>query len=125
MADENKQIYPEAARIIDKDMYVDDLLTGDDDAETLKKNCILVSSLLASASFKLRKWNFNSIELCNNFDLSHEDCPYAFSSAETKTLGVLFDKILIHFVLNQICQIRQPNLQKEPLSAKPHNYSTL
>jgi len=60
LAVDNRQLYPEASELIDRDMYVDDLITGFDTEHQAIVVCEQISNILRSASFSLRKWASNS-----------------------------------------------------------------
>ncbi|XP_071579964.1 uncharacterized protein [Temnothorax nylanderi] len=55
--------YPWACEVIIKDFYVDDLLTGTDSIEKLRKLKHDIVSVLSSAKFELSKWKFNTAEI--------------------------------------------------------------
>lgn len=71
------------ARIITEDIFVDDLITGDDDHRQLIRICQKTSDVLQSGCFPLRKWTFNSdtyqCESVEHFIGEH---------SQTKTLGL-------------------------------------
>lgn len=59
IANENRDTYPLANKVIARDFYVDDFLTGAntvEDAIQLKRDS---TKILASYSFEHRKWIFN------------------------------------------------------------------
>lgn len=55
--------YPEASRVILKDFYMDDALTGHDQLEKLVELKEQLTSILSSAGFELHKWNSNEPRL--------------------------------------------------------------
>lgn len=59
LAIESKDTFPLASLVIEKDFYMDDMLTGLDDLEALMKLKEEVTSI-SGAGFKLHKWNSNS-----------------------------------------------------------------
>lgn len=66
LANKNEQQHPEIARIIRKNFYVDDLLTGTDSVEVAINIINKVSNILASAEFKLHKWISNDPTIVKN-----------------------------------------------------------
>lgn len=50
---------PEIRRIINEDFYVDDMITGHDDKNTLLQYCETIANVLHSGCFPLRKWMYN------------------------------------------------------------------
>jgi len=63
VAHNEEQAYPDAAEIVRRDMYVDDLLTGANTVEQALKLKSNITSLLNRAGFKLRKWSSNHPQL--------------------------------------------------------------
>ncbi|XP_028176820.1 uncharacterized protein LOC114364741 [Ostrinia furnacalis] len=82
-------------RIIDEDFFVDDLVTGHDNKDTLMDICGKVSDILKSACFPLRKWMFN-------LEPSH--------SKITKELSIdpNFTNVTKRIILSVISQIYDP-----------------
>lgn len=90
LALQNSTKYPEAAKIIQQDFYMDDLLTG---ADSIEKLIILrdqINEILAQGGFILRKWAANHPSLIPN---THE--PNLNVSLDkdiyTKTLGLFWN----------------------------------
>ncbi|XP_065092428.1 uncharacterized protein LOC135713267 [Ochlerotatus camptorhynchus] len=92
LADEGKDSHPAAAKVLRKDFYVDDMLSGVDDIEEGKVLIKEMIELLQSAGFLLRKWNSNSKELLSEVpeDLRDERSILELdsSSSSVKTLGL-------------------------------------
>lgn len=61
VAFDNQQDYPAASRVICRDFYVDDLLTGCDDLSELRSLKQDIIKILDSAGFTLAKWNSNHL----------------------------------------------------------------
>ncbi|XP_055591113.1 uncharacterized protein LOC129743167 [Uranotaenia lowii] len=59
LAEDERSRYPLAAPVVIKDLYMDDLLTGQDDLEQLKKICTELLSIFSSAGMDLRKISSN------------------------------------------------------------------
>ena len=59
----NKDKYLEACEVIQRDFYVDDLLTGASTIEQAIKIKRKINLILHSGCFNLRKWNSNSAEI--------------------------------------------------------------
>jgi len=59
LAIENEQQWPEISKLIRRDFYVDDLLTGANSIEEARDIVHKVSQILSSAGFNLRKWISN------------------------------------------------------------------
>ena len=92
MAEDYKASHPAAARVIEKEFYVDDMLSG---AETVEEATELreeVTDLLKKGCMTIRKWLSNSAEFMSAIpeDLrAKDDSSLSISPAEcAKTLGV-------------------------------------
>ncbi|XP_063365335.1 uncharacterized protein LOC134653901 [Cydia amplana] len=74
------------ARVINQDIFVDDLITGDDDFQNLLDICQKTYDVLQSGCFPLRKWTFNC-------DVTQDKSKKHFVGEHTqnKTLGVGWD----------------------------------
>lgn len=91
VAVENEILYPEAAKIIKNNFYVDDMITRSNNKETLIQNCQLVSNILKTGCFELRKWISNSsvvLDALTDSDGSISKRKFG-EIGETKTLGML------------------------------------
>lgn len=71
------------AQVINEDMYVDDVISGNDDKELLIKICDEVSKVLKSGGFHLRKWVFNT----ETSKFPSKDLSLG-NNCHTKTLGL-------------------------------------
>ncbi|XP_063901935.1 uncharacterized protein LOC135121564 [Zophobas morio] len=94
-----KSQYPEAAKIIQRDFYVDDLLTGHNSVEELIVIRDQIIEILKHGGFSLRKWASNHSELIPD-TLSHEqNLNIRLDKGEyTKPLGLLWNPY--HDILN-------------------------
>lgn len=63
IAIDNREIYPVAAKIIERDFYVDDLMTGCDTMEELIDLKNTIEGIMKNAGFNLRKWLSNVPEI--------------------------------------------------------------
>jgi hypothetical protein len=90
LALQNVNQYPEAAKAIQQDFYVDDLLTGGDSLENLITLRDQIIQILAHGGFLLRKWAANHPALIPD---SHEpNLNVSFDKdAYTKTLGLFWN----------------------------------
>ncbi|KAH0816655.1 hypothetical protein GEV33_006136 [Tenebrio molitor] len=90
LALQNVNHYPEAAKAIQQDFYVDDLLTGGDSLENLITLRDQIIQILAHGGFLLRKWAANHPALIPD---SHEpNLNVSFDKdAYTKTLGLFWN----------------------------------
>lgn len=80
---------PEIARIILENMYVDDLLMGDDNKSHLSYLCKQVSDVLNSGCLPLRKWVFNSPEVASDSILNENSKELMLDENQSnKTLGL-------------------------------------
>ncbi|KAJ8914084.1 hypothetical protein NQ315_014279 [Exocentrus adspersus] len=81
---------PQVANIIEHDFYVDDLLTGHNDLETIQYLCKSIRDHLASGGFILRKWLSNDNDVLSNVHI--DDDPLTIlnlsDGQSSKTLGI-------------------------------------
>ncbi|XP_062709928.1 uncharacterized protein LOC134288608 [Aedes albopictus] len=95
LAEDGKASHPVASEVIEKDFYVDDMLTGVDTVDEGRQLVKEVIELSDSAGFTLRKWNSNSAELLEVVPENFRDerSILALDSAETaiKTLGLAWE----------------------------------
>lgn len=61
LAEDEEERFALAVPVIRKGMYVDDVLTGHNDLDTLTKTCHQLMELLQKAGLVLRKWATNEI----------------------------------------------------------------
>ncbi|XP_055633586.1 uncharacterized protein LOC129773936 [Toxorhynchites rutilus septentrionalis] len=63
LSNQGAEAYPLAAKVLSKDFYMDDMLTGIDDVEEGQELCNQLRQLLQSGGFNLRKWASNSFTI--------------------------------------------------------------
>lgn len=86
--------FPEASRAVKKNVYVDDLISGESSVERavhLQKDLM---ELLQRGGFRLRKWVTNSLEVLSAIpeELQGTQTPMKFDPEETiKTLGIWWE----------------------------------
>lgn len=83
---------PEIAKIIRRDFYVDDLLTGADSKEHAKYIVKHSSQVLARGCFKLRKWTSNEPSILRDVGATGDISDNVIFSGKdkTKTLGLIW-----------------------------------
>lgn len=80
--------HPEASKMIIRDFYVDDLLTGNDDLNQLRVLKNEITTVLKSSGFELSKWKSNDPTL---FERDTEEfVRITAGEEEIKTLGLLW-----------------------------------
>lgn len=83
--------FPEASRMITRDMYVDDLITGADTEDEAVIRQKQISNILLGSCFELRKWASNSTAVLQGIPASDRECheSLAFEDGESiKALGI-------------------------------------
>lgn len=91
IGEDSKAKYPEAAKTIDKDFYVDDVSSGSHGVESASKLQLNLIDLLKQRGFMLKKWFSNSQELMDNVPEDHRhnmDDVVELIEKGVKTLGV-------------------------------------
>lgn len=117
--------YPKAREVLERDFYMDDVLTGtstDEQAIKLRQELTL---LLEKGKFSLRKWRSNSIQVQQDLEQNQSDGLLLLTKQEPlKTLGLYWDAQQDHIqycvrithqaginkrsILSQIAQIFDP-----------------
>ncbi|XP_072948717.1 uncharacterized protein [Epargyreus clarus] len=86
--------YPEAAKILKEDFYVDDLMSGCDLPCQAIKICRDLKQLLSLRGFELKKWASNNADLIMSIEPSERSAHTQIDlnvDGKVKTLGVLWD----------------------------------
>ncbi|GFS97984.1 integrase catalytic domain-containing protein [Trichonephila clavipes] len=65
--------YPDTVRTLDHCFYVDDLVTGEDDAKSAFDLLSKAAKIMSEAGMNLRKWISNDCELMKQWQLEHFD----------------------------------------------------
>ncbi|GFT61482.1 integrase catalytic domain-containing protein [Trichonephila clavipes] len=65
--------YPDTVRTLDHCFYVDDLVTGEDDAKSAFDLSSKAAKIMSEAGMNLRKWISNNCELMKQWQLEHFD----------------------------------------------------
>ncbi|XP_062558241.1 uncharacterized protein LOC134223121 [Armigeres subalbatus] len=95
LAELDGQKYPEAAKILSMDFYVDDMMTGVDNEEEGVQLCSDMQQLLKGGGFNLRKWSSNCPAVLEKIPAELHDVRASFelddSSATIKTLGLIWE----------------------------------
>lgn len=89
LAEDEKEKFPLAAKILKNDMYVDDLLTGTSSIEEAQKIRKELSQLVNSARLNFRQWASNEPEILKNVGNNSINSDFELSKYDTvKTLGI-------------------------------------
>ncbi|XP_053968872.1 uncharacterized protein LOC128870293 [Anastrepha ludens] len=90
LAIDEQTIYPIDSKTLKRDFYVDDLITGGESIQEVKKIMSQTTKLLAKGSFKLRKWCSNNPELLQTIPPDDRETLLKVDdgSDTTKTLGL-------------------------------------
>ncbi|XP_024881163.1 uncharacterized protein LOC112460613 [Temnothorax curvispinosus] len=103
LAKQIEKLWPEIAKIIREDFYVDDLLTGADSIEKARDIVHKVSQVLESAGFILRKWISNQPEIIKDIPPKNQN-PNVLdfnSDVQAKILGLgwqAYQDILVYTI---------------------------
>ncbi|XP_055622149.1 uncharacterized protein LOC129765751 [Toxorhynchites rutilus septentrionalis] len=109
LAEDEGAHFPEASRVVRKDVYVDDLISGESTVERAIQLQNDLMKLLKRGGFRLRKWVSNSLEVLSEIpeELQGTRSPMKFDPEETvKTLGICWepetDKLRFNIAVNVI-----------------------
>lgn len=109
-AREAAEEHPEAAKVIEKDFYMDDCVSGESSTEKAITLALTMEFFLAGAGFKLTKWKSNDQQVLQALGVEPSDTEngLVFSGdGETSVLGVkwIMDKDLYTYV------VKTPNIK--------------
>lgn len=127
LAQDNKIKYPQLAEIIERDFYIDDMLTGANSKEETAQIAKGVSNILKQGCFELRKFYANDPDILKDFvdDASQLKVLKFGQNENAKTLGLVWcpstdvlkynisdppkgTKISKRTILSQIAQVFDP-----------------
>ncbi|XP_011859594.1 PREDICTED: uncharacterized protein LOC105557062 [Vollenhovia emeryi] len=93
LAEGEKKNYPAAAKILEDDFYMDDVLTGSDTIEGAAALQKELSELLARGQFPLRKWRSNDSRVLHHLaeDRKTDELFVLDKEEPLKTLGLLWN----------------------------------
>ncbi|XP_063624778.1 uncharacterized protein LOC134796521 [Cydia splendana] len=91
LARESREEYPSGSAVLDRDIYVDDVVSGAHSVEQARKLRSELSTILASGGFHLRKWTSNHQEF---FDGVPSSDLYSEDFREFNSIGDISLKIL-------------------------------
>ncbi|KMQ88603.1 hypothetical protein RF55_11885 [Lasius niger] len=115
LASECEEENPRIAKIIRRDFYVDDLLSGGESTEEIMSTAKEINKVLSGGCFELRKWNSNSSEFRERFmDTNKAQAEIQINDGSKRTLGLIWrvkDDILTYSVnLPNNCQVTKRNI---------------
>ncbi|XP_075979929.1 uncharacterized protein LOC142979055 [Anticarsia gemmatalis] len=100
LASDEEQRFPQAAKSLREDFYMDDYVSGSHSIEQGKSQIAEIISCLSSGGFSLRKWSSNDKSILENVNLSQQysSTSFIFKTENTaKTLGLRWDSIKDEF----------------------------
>ncbi|XP_072395156.1 uncharacterized protein [Diabrotica undecimpunctata] len=110
----NKEKYPLAADALENSCYVDDILHGANDIETLYKTYKQLSTSLNSAGIPLHKWSSNSSEFLDSISSESQKSNYVIKpdNSSNKVLGICWNS------QSDMFSISLPDISSEPKYTK-------
>ncbi|XP_075990118.1 uncharacterized protein LOC142985756 [Anticarsia gemmatalis] len=123
-AEEHRETYPQAAKEIIRNHYMDDFITSFPTKEEAVRVSKEVDKIHKKASFVLRGWTSNDQSVLQHFDTDQENKILPIGSNKEKTLGLLGEtgKDCISFQLNEnktppeVLKDTRPPTKREALS---------
>ena len=102
LAADEEANFPLGAKILRRDFYVDDLLTGGNSVEEVKKIRQQIADLLSKGGFIIRKWCSNDSDVLQGVpaDQCEKFLKFHDGSDVTKTLGLVWDPKGDHFIFS-------------------------
>jgi len=95
LASDEQEYFPIGAKIVKRDFYVDDLITGGQSVAEVLDIQSQVTGLLDRGNFKIRKWCSNNSSVLQEIPDSDKDTFLKFDDGSdiTKTLGLAWDPV--------------------------------
>lgn len=91
LGEDNMSCFPTTSKILQRDFYVDDLISGVDDLDQALQIQNELINILASAGFHLRKWCSNDPRLLLNVPDTEKEIQWSPKFEGVKTLGVIWN----------------------------------
>jgi len=89
LAQDERELYPEAADVLLNHTYIDDVIAGHEDEEKAQRLQFQLIALLKKGCFDLRKWASNSATLLGSFPSSHHEVPKFVDSTDQPFFSIL------------------------------------
>ncbi|GFV40309.1 integrase catalytic domain-containing protein [Trichonephila clavipes] len=121
---------PNLSRVLQEDIYMDDLLSGADTPNNAISICKDIAHVLSTRGFHLRKWNSNSIEFLAQFsEHSSHDARVEFSkdsNESSKVLGLFWNSSNDTFGFQPSLELTPPLTKRllSWLSGHPRQWKT-
>ncbi|XP_063390141.1 uncharacterized protein LOC134675762 [Cydia fagiglandana] len=94
LAKEEKDAFPIASEIIDRDFYMDDVLTGFDDVKSALEAHEELNKVMSKSGFELQKWASNSREFMSAIQPEKRESSNTVDmnrKSQIKTLGIIWN----------------------------------
>ncbi|XP_067647299.1 uncharacterized protein Indy isoform X1 [Eurosta solidaginis] len=93
LAFDEQHSFPVGSKILKRDFYVDDLITGGDSVQEVRQIMNEITEMFARGQFKLRKWCSNNSNLLRDIPPEDTETLLSFDDGTniTKTLGLTWD----------------------------------
>lgn len=107
LAQDEQESYPTAAKVLQEDLYVDDVVTGCNTVEQAIQLQQELTEIMAAGGFELRKWSSNHVAVLENIPEEHKLVPDLTFDSDThfiKVLGLAWNahKDVFNYQVNQI-----------------------
>ena len=91
LAEDEKSNFPIASKIIEEDLYVDNMLTGADSKSEAQEICSQITNMLNSAKMNMRQWASNHPDVLQGIEKKNFDADFNFDpNCSLKTLGIFW-----------------------------------
>ncbi|XP_075147221.1 uncharacterized protein LOC142221389 [Haematobia irritans] len=121
LSEDGKSTHPTASEILQRQIYVDDILSGGHSLPEAESSLLQVIHLLNSAGFPLKKITANHSQILQKItpeDLLHEEFLRLEDKSETKTLGIRWNAMAdnFHYSVSNITVPSAPLTKRKILS---------
>ncbi|XP_075162921.1 uncharacterized protein LOC142235555 [Haematobia irritans] len=127
LACDERKNYPIGSKIVFRDFYVDDLISGGSTIEEVNEIKEQTTNLLRRGNFVIRKWCSNDPHIMRNIPENNKEKLLTFSDCNnvTKTLGLVWSPESDSFLFSHIPVYSQRNTKRSVMSTIARIYDPL
>ncbi|XP_067122120.1 uncharacterized protein [Centruroides vittatus] len=118
--------YPLASKTILRDVYMDDIVSGEQDFDAALELQSQLCNMLSTCGMTLHKWNSNSMKLMNSSSPENKEHCFSSSAEPTvKTLGIIWKPVEDQFIFRVSIPEKLLYTKREVLSVIARLYDPL
>ncbi|XP_023236884.1 uncharacterized protein LOC111635960 isoform X2 [Centruroides sculpturatus] len=126
LAHDEAASYPLASKTILRDVYMDDIVSGEQDFDAALELQSQLCNMLSTCGMTLHKWNSNSMKLMNSSSPENKEHCFSSSAEPTvKTLGIIWKPVEDQFIFKVSIPEKLLYTKREVLSVIARLYDPL